>query len=499
MRAKTPEFSPSALGAPIYAHAQTAAGISSFPVAQAPGGMVIQQPAVARHKVRSGRREMLLLQIVMVGFAMFGKSFATLGVGPLMVAEPLLAYYFLRERGKVITNLLSQLVSLRFLAWIVVAVFLWGIIDVIRPVLAQHDAISALRTSAFDYYPLFIFAGIAIGQKMSFDMLIRFSKTFLWCYLLYTIVFYAYGISAEIYVPWNGSWPLFMQPMNAPFAPLLVLCLWPVLKKWRFRWIALPGALFPMLESTGRGAFLGFGIGLAAVACASRRHRALVIWFLTATITFLTLVGPLIPSDGSHSQNLDPIIQVARIVATVNTDAAYNMLEKRGYHQAATEIWIANGTAEWRKTIWRNCMASLNTPSLLLMGQGHGAPLVNYIPDGQNISTPHNFMIYAIFYTGEIGLGLFLLLLLVMLIEARRIRDPNVWAIYVSNIVMTAMVAAVGNALETPMVSVPFYLISGICLGLKVLPRHAAPLMHQPHRYLNPAPAAYPPAYMVPA
>ena len=377
---------------------------------------------------------------------------------------------------------------MRSLAVFVVAVFLWGIFDVIRPVANHGPFIAALRTNAFDYYPLFIFAGMYIGKLVSFDEFVKYWKTFLVCYLVYVLLFY--GMPFDIAVPWGGNWPLMMLPWNPPFAPLVLLAFWPLWRKWKWRWLILPASLVPISVSTGRGSFLGFAVGLVVLAIASRKHRQLIGGFIVGATLILTLVGPLIPGQKGRNANLDPYIQVCRVIATVNPDTAYTMLKKRGYDEAADDIVVARGTAEWREKIWSNCMASLNTTNLLLMGQGHGAPLVDYIPDGQDITTPHNFVIYATFYTGIIGAALYLLMLFSLLVASRKIKEPHLWGLYVSMILMTIMVAAVGNALETPMVAVPLYLVSGMCLGIKIPKRFpVAPAPWQQPTAWMPAPA----------
>jgi hypothetical protein len=81
--------------------------------------------------------------------------------------------------------------------------------------------------------------------------------------------------------------------------------------------------------------------------------------------------------------------------------------------------------------------------------------------------TPHNFVIYAIYYTGVIGLLVFCCMIMSVFAASYYIPDPSVRLLQMSHVAMMCMVALVGNMFETPIAAGPFYLISGVCLGLE--------------------------------
>ena len=215
-----------------------------------------------------------------------------------------------------------------------------------------------------------------------------------------------------------------------------------------------------------RGAFLGLAAGLGIVALQSGRRLLLVGKMVAILGGFLILVGPFIPAQEGRAQTLDPIVNVARLRATFDEEGAYKMLATRGYQQEADNMLIASGTASWRKAIWTNAIHSLNSTTLMYLGQAHGTSLVDQTPDGVDITTPHNFVIYAIFYTGGVGLALFCLMLLSMVLSSQRIVIPELRALALASIFMMVILAVVGNMFETPPAAISFYLLGGVCIGL---------------------------------
>ena len=243
--------------------------------------------------------------------------------------------------------------------------------------------------------------------------------------------------------------------------------MWPLLSGWSLRWIMFPLTMVPMFSASGRGTILGFLLGLGVVACGSRKRFTFVAAITGSLLLLMMVIGPMIKGSGDRAENFDPVINVAHIIATFDEDAAYKMLLQRGYLGAADEMLVAKGTADWRKAIWTNAIKSLDTTWLMALGHGHGADVQDLTPDGQELHTPHNFVIYAIYYTGVIGLIVFSAMIITLFFSSWRIPDPSVRLLQMSHVAMMCMVAFVGNMFETPIAAVPFYLLSGVCLGLE--------------------------------
>jgi len=224
--------------------------------------------------------------------------------------------------------------------------------------------------------------------------------------------------------------------------------------------------MIPIFFSSGRGAVMGLLIGVFTVAATSLRRFVLVMALMTTLVVLMMIIGPFIEGEEGRAENLHPAINFARLIATFNEDLAYRMLMDMGYTKAADDMIVAKGTSLWRKQIWENILATLNTTPKQALGHGHGEAITELTPDGQEIHTPHNFVFYALYYTGALGLCVFALMLFALLLASRRIAEPNLRALQTGHIFMMVLVAAVGNMFETPIAAIPFYLLSGIMVGL---------------------------------
>src|SRR5262249_38264283 len=153
-------------------------------------------------------------------------------------------------------------------------------------------------------------------------------------------------------------------------------------------------------------------LGLGTVSLTSIK-RFFTVWGSAAILAaVLGVISPYVQTLDQTSDALDPIVSVAQVVATFDDAAAYNMLIRHGHRAAAETMIIKQGTADWRRKIWRSAWASLKTPQQLWMGHAYGMDITPLVPDGQEIHTPHNFVIYALYYTGCIGVACFLLMLM---------------------------------------------------------------------------------------
>jgi hypothetical protein len=192
-----------------------------------------------------------------------------------------------------------------------------------------------------------------------------------------------------------------------------------------------------------------------------------------SVMMLLLLLGPYIPGPAGSGPPLDPVVLVARVIAADHPDFAINMIKWRsggrasgGYRDELDNLYGARDTAGWRKAIWTNAIASLRTPGLKLMGMGEAVSLAGLTPDGTDIHTPHNISIYCIYYTGYIGLVVFLFLLYAMWLVGSQLKDDRLRTIYMASFWCTLLVAITGNCLEAPFGAIPIYLFLGVVIGL---------------------------------
>jgi hypothetical protein len=402
--------------------------------------------------------------LLVAGYSTSGRAFAYLGVPPLFIGELYLLGSVYQNRHNWLGRFVDGTMKGRLLPLSIMLLVLWGLFEVARPVLEGASIKEALRTCAFNYYPVFILIGIAIGRDMTLQGFIRFWKGFSAFYAIYSILYVVVG--GELGAPWKPDTLLFAPPALAAFVPVGTMAMWGHLRGWAPKWLILPLSMIPIFFSSGRGAVLGLLVGIFAVAMTSLRRFMLVSGLMGVLILLMVIIGPAIKGEAGRAENLHPIINFARLIATFDEDIAYRMLMDFGFTQAADDMIVAKGTSLWRKQIWENIMGTLNTTPLLAMGHGHGEPITDLTPDGQEIHTPHNFVFYALYYTGVIGLALFSFVLLALLLASRRIIEPNIRALQIGHIFMMVLVAAVGNMFETPIAAIPFYLLSGIMIGL---------------------------------
>jgi hypothetical protein len=447
--------------APSYPHPP----VSSQRPAVPPGALVpLDYGRAAKTKKKLGSMRVPIWPFLAMGYSTFGRSFAYLGVPPLFIGELFLVGSMYKNRGNWLGRFVNGSMRGHLLPLSIMMCVLWGLFEVARPVLSGAPVKDALRTCAFNYYPVFLLVGIAIGREMALGQFLNFWKLFGAFYAVYSIV---YAVLGQIVVaPWRGDTFLFNPPALAGMVPVGTMALWGHLRGWGWKWIILPLSMIPLAFSSGRGAVLGLIVGVLAIAAMSVRRFFLVMGLMTALFVAMMIIGPAFEGEAGRAENLDPMISVARIIATFDEDAAYRMLMDMGYTQAADDMIVAKGTSLWRKQIWMNILATLNTTTKQAIGHGHGEPITEMTPDGQEIYTPHNFTFYALYYTGAIGLGVFCFMLFALFLASRKIAEPSIRALQTGHVLMMVIVAAVGNMFETPIAAIPFYLLSGIMIGL---------------------------------
>jgi hypothetical protein len=403
-------------------------------------------------------------QFLVGGYLTFGRSFAYLGVPPLFIGEAFIGYSIIANRNRWLQRFIDDLFHLRFVAAGVGLTILWGLFEVFRAYfVGKIPILDVAKTFAFNYYTICLPIGIACGAGVTIASFIRFWKVFSLFYCGYAVAYLVVASAQlDLALPWADV-AIFNDPTIPAVVPIGILALWPYLRDWKLKYPVLLVSVLPMLYNPGRGAVLGMAVGLVCVALVSVQRVFTVMFLTVGGFVLLSIIGPMIP--GGRAEALDPIFGIARVVSTFDEDAAARMLRDAGYPHAAEEMTIAAGTAEWRKQIWLGVLKSLNTTELQLIGHGHGADLTQFTPGGEEIRTPHNFIIYAIFYTGAVGLAFYALLIAAILLRIYGIPDRNVRALAFAVVLMTCLLAAVGNVFETPMGAIPFYLLVGVMIG----------------------------------
>jgi O-antigen ligase len=85
---------------------------------------------------------------------------------------------------------------------------------------------------------------------------------------------------------------------------------------------------------------------------------------------------------------------------------------------------------------------------------------------GHDLRTPHNFAIYLLGYTGLIGCGLYLMVLLAILRDLLRWPSSDAKDAALAAGASVIIMAVSGNLLETPFGAVPTYISIGILMTI---------------------------------
>jgi len=419
--------------------------------------------------------------VLVGGYLFFSRDFAYIGIAPLYIGEAYLGYSILQNKRNWISRFIGDSMQFRLLPLAISLHLSWGIIEVARSMMLHRSLMDSMRTAAFNYYPMYVVVGITVGATLQYPYFIRVVKGLAVAFAIRSLFFL---INVEV-----GQ--VALDSVTAVF----LLGIWSELKAWKWRYLILALNLFPVFfgGTHGRSGTLALAGGIIAVALSSRKQ--LVSWsiFGSAAFMLLMLIGPKIPGPAGGAPPLDPVVQIARIVASDHPDFAIKMVKWRTggavtgpYQDEIDNLINARGTAAWRQEIWRRAVGSLKTTTLQLLGKGEGISIQDLTPDGQDIHSPHNITIYCIYYTGYIGMMIFGLLLFAMWRAGRMLEHPVLRRLYSAAFWCTLMGAITGNCLETPFGAIPFYLFQGVVIGLDqklaAEARHARRLWAQAER-----------------
>lgn len=417
------------------------------------------------------------------GLLCAGRSFAYLGVPPIFIGEVYLGCAILANRHNWLGRWFDGVMNFRMLPTAVSLHLGWGAFEVVRALLNNQPAYDVLRVFAFNYYPIYVLIGIAVGRDLTMHTFLKFWKIVMWgavACIITQLIIEPYGLPIT-----------FISPLYS-IVPVITLAIWPLLDGWGWRYfltLLLFQPIFLAASGHTREATIGVIAGVGAIMVTSKERARRWLLRIGVTLIVLFFLGPLVPNFVSpmRAPPLDPVSPVARLISTLDLDLAVRIFKARGYKLEADELTEEAGTATWRKTIWTNAMRSLNTTPLMLMGMGGGASLEKLTPNGEVIYTPHNFTIFAIYYTGWLGLLIFLFFLLALQFKSQSLRDPYLRTMSMAMIWVCTLSATTGNFMETPFGAITFYLFVGLMFGMDQNPANA-PLAYEPEEIVDNAP-----------
>lgn len=410
---------------------------------------------------------------LIMGYLTMGRAFAYLGLPwfSLYIGEMFLAAFLLigpRTKQGLWLHIVGRVRRLRRFERLILLLLCYGVLEALHGILWGYPPFTAARDMAFNYYPLFIFLGIWVGLRNR-SFLQRVVRALAWwngCYGLAYVLFLNR-------LPWTmpgtanaaSTVPVFSEPLGSAIA-LLGLLAFESKPQRVWYLLALNGIV--MLFVQMRAEWVAFAVGLLVFAWCTKRIRYLAV----AGVLLVALLGAMymanvdLPSPKGRGGRISTDSLVARAVAPFSRDLASELAPSKAVIGYA-------GTAEWRLVWWTAIWGAVHVDAThALFGFGYGYPIGDlnpFIKAGDFIQTPHNDFLYALAFSGWIGVMLFGLLqieVLRLVWRSYRItRKPfglMCWAALL-------VVSMFGDFFEAPMGAIPFYLLVGVALAPSLL------------------------------
>jgi O-antigen ligase/polysaccharide polymerase Wzy-like membrane protein len=356
-----------------------------------------------------------LATVLIVGYLAMGKSFAYLGLPwiSVYIGEIALAAFVLfgpaAKQGQWL-RLVRRVRQLRRLKRLLVLLLVYGALEAVRGILHGYPAITAARDTAFNYYPLFLLLGIWTGLRDR-GFLCRVIRILALCVGCYGLAWILFLSRITWTIPGTGGRvPLFLGPYGGYTVALLGLVAFE--QRLRGVWHLILLNTFVLLGSQSRADWLGLAVGLLALAWVTKRVKPLAVaggfMILFLGLMYVTDLSILSPTGRGEKvgTRISADSLIARAAAPLSKDLAARLAPPE-------TVSFAFGTTEWRLLWWANIWAKVHARlSSALFGFGYGYPIGDLNPDiesGTFIQTPHNDVLYALAYSGWLGVALFVL------------------------------------------------------------------------------------------
>jgi hypothetical protein len=407
-----------------------------------------------------------------LGYLSMTRSFAYLGVRALnlFIGEIVLGLFLLTRAKDILGKWAGALMTkaqLSQFSWAYYLFLGYGIVALLRGIVAGHSTLTALQNLVFNVYPLYIFIGLWVGGLYP-DYLGKFFRLLAWLNGAYGLIYIiVLGRMTNSNFPvGDNQIEVFGQPAGSALSILGLLCF-----ETRLRRASLPLLLnaFVMLALMVRGEWLGFAVGFVIWGIFSRRLGKILVG--AGAIIILLGAGHVadfsMPAPSGRGGQISTRDVIGRCLSAVDPENASR------YSESAD---ATAGTVEWRKTWWKAIWDSVHeTNTGILFGHGYGFPiadLVTYLKN-ENIRTPHNIFFFCLAHGGWIGVVLFFAFQLTIFrlhwLTYRLTKQPFGMAY----LAMCVSSACFGNFFETPFGAVPYYLITGLAVAPLVSRREA--------------------------
>jgi hypothetical protein len=419
-----------------------------------------------------GDRYLLLLSVVLFGYAMNGKGFAYLGVPPIFVGEIALisgAIVYLRTGC-----LIATLASLP--SFLLAVAMLWVLVRTL-PFVGAYG-FDALRDSVVVMYGAFAFIIIALllEKPSRINTIIRYYGVFLTVYLPAVPFLFAISRYMQTSIP---RWPavniymLLLQPGEVATHLVGAMVFTLVgLRKMRFVGVVSVVATLPMISVQSRGAILAAAVPVIFATVVSGHARKLAA---IGAVGLAVFFAAYILETSLTRDYREPRSTGERSLST--RQIAENAVSIVGPGDRQTE-----GTKEWRFQWWTMIVNDTVFGPNFWTGRGFGLNLADAdgFRDGTNrdhapLREPHNVIMTMLARAGVPGEVLWLAVVaswMWMLMRAMwiaRRRGDREWAglfLFITCYVMSIIInAAFDVALSGPVQGIWFWCLMGFGIG----------------------------------
>jgi hypothetical protein len=397
------------------------------------------------------------------GYLSMSRSFAHLGWPPVYIGEMALAAVLLLRPAALLWPWLDALLRPSLLSgtgWSMAVFLLFGVLQGLRGLDAERHPLLTAQNVVFHVYPLFFFVGVWAGRRHP-RTLADLVRLLAWWHGIYGVAYIV--VLNRLFEPEDLS-PAGVSVFGQPYgAAVVLLGLLSFEKKLGRVWLPLLLNSFVFLAMQVRAAWLGLALCLPLWASLSGRLGQLTR--LGTVLVGLLGVGLLldvrIPAPRGRGGEIAPRELFARALAAVSPEAAAAINPNADFYA---------GTVSWRTSWWRAIWKMVHDePLWVVVGPGYGYPLWELHPEedlsDHPIRTPHNVFLYALGYSGWLGVALFYGLLLtlgrLLWLTYRRTGQPFGLCYWM----MVVIWGHFDNFFETPFGAIPFYLLIGLSVS----------------------------------
>jgi hypothetical protein len=393
----------------------------------------------------------------------FGRSFFYIGIAPahLFIGDFVLGMFLIFCADESLGVWIRMLIGpsdYTFYAWCLLISCLYGGFEVYYGLQRGYPILTALENLVFNIYPLYFIFGIWIGEQYP-TLLKKSFRGLAWILAIYGPLYFLYLDKLQWTIP-GSTTPVFSQ---AGGGGMIILSLLAFESRPRRFWPLMVIAGIIMLAVQVRAEWISTGIAFVIWGLLERKMK--FVGIVTSVLLLLLVVGYVADVDLPSPQERGGSISTREIVARGLSAISPSLAEE---YTDSSNISFYYGTIYWRTRWWHAIWDSVqDNNTSMLIGNGYGFPLsglVSYLA-GSDIRTPHNIAMYALGYTGWIGLSIFFALQLAVMLLAWKAyrRTGQAWALafWCAGLVS----AFFGNSLESPMGAIPFYLLLGLAIG----------------------------------